>query len=134
MITASVTHISKSEWRIWLPLAIVSFFGASLLMSGWPQGFKPEMITPFTYAGDGFAYLWNVQRVIEGAWYFDNARSGVPFGSNHLDYPTADTGSYLIIKLLGILFHTAAAATNLYFLLGFAVCAVATYVVVRSIG
>ena len=134
MITASVTHISKSEWRIWLPLAIVSFFGASLLMSGWPQGFKPEMITPFTYAGDGFAYLWNVQRVIEGAWYFDNARAGFPFGSNHLDYPTADTGSYLIIKLLGLLFHNASAATNLYFLLGFAVCAVATYVVVRSLG
>ncbi len=134
MITTPISYLTKSEWRIWLPLAVFAFIGSSLLMSGWPQGLLPELETPFIYAGDGFAYLWNIQRQIEGSWYFENARSGFPFGSNHLDYPTADTGSYLILKILGFLFHTASATANLYFLLGFAICAAVTYLVTRSVG
>jgi phosphoglycerol transferase len=134
MISTPLSIVAKTEWRIWLTLAVVSFLGASLLMSGWPKGLSPELITPFSYSGDGMAYLWNVQRVIEGAWYFENERSGFPFGSNHLDYPTSDTGSYLALKLLGLAFHTAIAALNLYYLLGFSFCAVAGYLVSRSLG
>ena len=128
----SFTKLAKTEWHYWLPLAVASFFGASLLMSGWPRGLSPEIQTPFIYAGDGFAYLWNIQRAIEGAWYFENARSGFPFGSSHLDYPTADTGSYLIVKLLGLFFDNAAVA-NLYFLVGFAICSAITYLVTRTL-
>lgn len=134
MISTPLSTVAKTEWRIWLALAILAFLGASLLMSGWPKGLSPELITPFSYSGDGMAYLWNVQRVIEGAWYFENERSGFPFGSNHLDYPTSDTGSYLALKLLGLAFHTSTSALNLYYLLGFSLCAVAGYLVSRSLG
>jgi phosphoglycerol transferase len=134
MIFSPISTAAKTEWYIWLPLAIVAFVGSSLLMTGWPQGLYPEITTPFSYGGDGLAYLWNVQRVIEGDWYFTNNRSGFPFGSNHLDYPTSDTGSYLALKLLGLVFHTATAAFNLYYLLGFSLAAVAGYLVSRSIG
>ncbi|MBK9339886.1 MAG: hypothetical protein IPN04_04075 [Rhodoferax sp.] len=133
MITTPISKIFKTEWRVCLFLAVLSFVGASLFMTGWSKGLFPETNTPFIYEGDGLAYLWNIQRVIEGSWYFENARSGFPFGSNHLDYPTADTGSYLVLKLLGLSTHSAFAATNLYFLLGFSVCAVATYLVARSL-
>jgi phosphoglycerol transferase len=134
MISKSLATLFKTEWLIWAPQAILSFVGASLLMSGWPSGLIPDLITPYSYAGDGMAYLWNVQRVIEGAWYFTNDRSGFPFGSNHLDYPTADTGSYLVLKLLGLIFKTAIAAHNLYYLLGFSLAVIAGYLVSRSIG
>lgn len=134
MISSPISLVVKNEWRIWLPLAVLGFFGASLLMSGWPSGLIPETIIPFSYAGDGIAYLWNIQRVIEGSWYFTNDRSGFPFGSNHLDYPTSDTGSYLVLKLLGLIFKTSIAAQNLYYLLGFSLAAVAGYWVSRSIG
>jgi phosphoglycerol transferase len=134
MITKSISTVFKTEWLIWLPVSIFAFVGASLLMSGWPTGLIPDLVTPFSYSGDGLAYLWNVQRAIEGAWYFTNDRSGFPFGSNHLDYPTSDTGSYLVIKLLGFIFSTAIAAQNLYFLLGFSLAAVAGYWVSRSVG
>ncbi len=133
MITTPISKIFKTEWRLCLFLAVLSFVGASLFMTGWPKGLFPKTNTPFIYEGDGFAYLWNIQRVIEGSWYFENIRSGFPFGSNHLDYPTADTGSYLVLKLLGLASHSAFAVTNLYFLLGFSVCAVATYLVARSL-
>ncbi len=134
MIATPISTVAKSEWRIWLPLSVFAFVAASLLMSGWPNGLVPETVIPYTYSGDGLAYLWNIQRVIEGAWYFTNERSGFPFGSNHLDYPTSDTGSYLVIKLLGLIFDTAIAVQNLYYLLGFSIAAVAGYLVSRSIG
>jgi phosphoglycerol transferase len=134
MISTPISTAAKTEWRVWLLLGIIAFWGGSLLMSGWPKGLYPEITTPFSYAGDGLAYLWNIQRVIEGNWYFENARAGFPFGSNHLDYPTADTGSYLALKLLGFAFGSAAAVLNVYYLLGYSLCAVAAYLVSRSLG
>ncbi len=135
-VNAMVQPISffiKSEWRIWISLAVFSFISASLLMSGYPQGLLPELVVPYAYGGDGLAYLWNVQRAIEGVWYFENERSGFPFGSNHLDYPTSDTGSYIVIKLLGWVFHTAIATMNVYYLLGFSLCAACAYLVTRTL-
>jgi phosphoglycerol transferase len=129
-----ISSFAKSEWRIWLPTGILAFVAASLLMSGYPAGLFPELHIPFTYAGDGMAYLWNVQRAIEGAWYFENSRSSFPFVSNHLDYPTSDTGTYVVLKLLGLVFHSATAAMNVYYLLGFSLCAIAAYLVTRTVG
>lgn len=132
MIVSPISKILKSEWPIWLPLAMVAFVAASLFMSGWPKGLLPELTIPFNYDGDGMAYLWNIQRAIEGTWYFENNRSGFPFGSNHLDYPTADTGSYLVIKLIALFFHSPVAVHNLYYLIGFPVCVAASYWVSRT--
>ena len=129
-----ISSFIKSEWRIWLSLAVFSFISASLLISGYPQGLVPELQVPFTYGGDGLAYLWNIQRAIEGAWYFENERSGFPFGSNHLDYPTSDTGTYVALKLLGWLLQTPAAVLNVYYLLGFSLCAITTYWATRAFG
>ena len=126
--------IARDEWRIWLIGAVLAFVAASLLISGWPQGLVPEIVTPFTYGGDGLSYLWNIKRVVEGGWYFENAHAGFPFGSNHLDYPTSDTGSYLVLKLLGSLFHSPVAAANLYYLLGYSLSLVAAYIVSRTLG
>lgn len=128
-----ISTITKTEWRVWLPLAVFTFISSSLLMNGYPMGLLPEIKVPFIYGGDGLSYLWNAQRAIEGPWYFENARSGFPFGSNHLDYPTSDTGSYLVLKLLGWFLHSTIAAVNVYYLLGFSICAISTYLVARTL-
>ena len=113
--------ILRSEVGLWLPLAVVVFFAASLLMSGWPAGLVPNTQYPYIYSGDGLFNLSMIKRLLEGVWYFDNNRSGFPFGSNILDFPGSDTGSYVVLKILGILFGSFQAAHNLYFLLGFSV-------------
>ena len=130
----SFLDVAKKEWAIWLPGAVLCFIAASLLMSGWPGGLIPDITKPYTYAGDGIAYMWNIKRVIEEAWFFTNANAGYPFGSNHLDYPTSDTGNYLILKLLGTAFQSPVAALNLYFLLGFSSVFIASYIVLRTLG
>jgi phosphoglycerol transferase len=129
----SFLEIAKKEWLIWLAGAALSFMAASLFMSGWPDGLLPDIQRPFTYAGDGISYMWNIKRVIEEAWFFSNSHTGYPFGSNHLDYPTSDTGSYAILKLVGTVFQSPVAALNLYFLLGFSFVFAASYIVLRTI-
>jgi phosphoglycerol transferase len=101
LLEQSFSTVAKKEWPIWLSGALLSFIVASLFMSGWPDGLLPDINRPFTYAGDGISYMWNIKRVIEEAWFFTNSNTGYPFGSNHLDYPTSDTGNYAILKILG---------------------------------
>ena len=95
------------------------------------MGLLPNISFPFVYHNDGLSHAWLAQRVIEGEWYFDNPRSGYPFGSNFLDYPNSDLGSFIALKILGSVFGSFQAATNLYFLLGFPLVFVASYSVLR---
>ncbi len=126
-------NIILNEWH-WLLLGfLLSFVTASLLMSGWPVGFLPNLKYPFSYSGDYLFTSWTVQRLNEG-WIFNNLRSGYPFGSNFLDYPVPDFASLLALKILAIIFSDSFKAVNLYFLLGFPFVFIATYIINRKFG
>ncbi|MDF3054221.1 MAG: sugar translocase [Gammaproteobacteria bacterium] len=125
--------IFLAEWRWWLIGAVFSFFLASILMSGWPTGLLPNIHYPYAYQGDTFSHTWLIQRAVEG-WIFDNPRSGYPFGSNFLDYPGSDSGSLLLLKLLGWISGSAFISFNLFFLLGFSATFITSFCVLRSIG
>ena len=112
--------------------AIASFFLASVMLSDWPAGLKPNLAHPYIYAGDGLFQLWLAQRLIEG-WIFQNPRSGFPFGSEAFDFPGSDAGNLLVTKALGWLSGTYYGAFNLYILLGFAVTFAVTFWVLRRI-
>lgn len=109
-----------------------SFFLASTLMTGWPEGILPNLKHPFIYNGDGLFQFWLGQRAIEG-WIFDNPRSGFPFGSSFLDYPGSDSGNLLLLKILGKISGSYFAAANLYLLLGFSAAFAAGFLVFRKI-
>ena len=112
--------------------AVLSFFLASVLLTGWPAGLVPNLQHPYLYAGDGLLQFWMSQRAIEG-WVFQNSRSGFPFGSSFLDFPGSDTGSLLVLKLLGKVSGSYFAANNLYLLLGFSAAFAAAFVVLLKI-
>lgn len=101
-------------------------------MSGWPEGLSPNIAYPFVRGGDAAFTDWSVQRLIEG-WIFNNPRSGYPFGSNFLDYPSSDAGGFLLLKILGITMGTYYAAINLFFLLSFPAITLAAFICLRSI-
>jgi phosphoglycerol transferase len=119
-------------WQFWLTGGIFSFFLASILLSGWPQGLTPNLSYPYSMGGDTSFMNWGIQRLIEG-WIFDNSRSGYPFGSNFRDYPGSDIGNFLLLKILGMLFGSHYAATNLFFLLSFPCVTIVTFAVLRSL-
>ena len=130
---SSLRTVIRSEWQWWMPGAVLCFLLASVLMSGWPAGLVPNLASPFIYVGDGLSHTWLAQRAVEG-WIFDNPRNGYPFGSNFLDYPGADSGNLLLLKVFGILTNSPFAAVNLYFLTSFAATFVSAYCVMRALG
>lgn len=123
----------RIEVRWWASGALLAYLIAGVVLCGWPIRLVPRLDAPFIYGGDGLSHAWMIQRVIEG-WLFDNPRSGYPFGSAFFDYPGSDTGNFVVIKVLGWLTGTWYGAANLYFVLGFPVTFVVTYVVARSLG
>jgi hypothetical protein len=127
-------HILRFEWSVWLFFSLGVFFAASMLMTGWPAGLIPNIRYPYVYSEDGLFYLAQIQKLTEGAWVFINNRLGFPFGGNFLDFPVPDTGSLLILKVIGTLFRSPQAAMNLYFLIGFPVTFICSYVFLRIIG
>jgi len=110
--------------------AVVVFFLASVMLSGWPGGLTPNFSYPYVYAGDGLFQLWLIERVMEG-WSFTNSREGFPFGSPSFDFPGSDAGNLLISKVLGKLSGSYYAASNAYVLLGFSATFAASYLVLR---
>lgn len=129
----TLREIATVDWKLILFGALTSFLLASILMSGLPEGLTPNLSVPYVYSGDGLFHAWMAQRVHEG-WLFENARSGYPFGSNFLDFPGSDGASHLIIKLTSLLSGGWVGGVNLYYLLGFFSCFVATYVTARGFG
>ncbi|WP_127168832.1 sugar translocase [Xanthomonas sp. BRIP62415] len=128
--TTPARPLLKAEWLPLLLGAVLSVVAGSVLLVGWRAGLLPVLDYPLSYSGDALSSLWLTQRAMEG-WIFENARSGFPFGSSFLDYPGADSGSFLFLKLAGMLAGSSAAALNLFFLLGFAANFLTAYWVMR---
>jgi phosphoglycerol transferase len=129
---APLTRLAVDDRLLLLIGSVVAILIGSIAMSGWPAGLLPDIQMPYQYSGDALSSMWLTERAMEG-WVFDNPRSGFPFGSSFLDYPGADNGSFLILKLLGWLGGTSAAAMNLFYLLGFAVNFAIAHLVIRSV-
>lgn len=132
------TEYSNISWRltppewVWLIVgSLFSFLFASILLSGWPAGLVPNLSAPFVYSGDGQSSAWIIQRLLEG-WVFDNPRSGYPFGSSFLDYPSSDAGNFFILKLFGIFTGSYYGAMNLYLLVGFPVVFITSFLVLKN--
>lgn len=130
MNRSNLLSVCRQEWQWLLAGSLASIVLASLVLFGWPHFLPTSVELPYVYSGDGIASNWLAQRAIEG-WIFDNPRSGFPFGSNFLDYPGSDAGSFLILKILGTFSGSAVSAVNLYFLLSFPVAFIASFSVLR---
>lgn len=121
------------NWKLALSGAVISFFLASILLTGWPAGLWPDVSYPYSYQGDSLFHAWMAKSVSEG-WLFNNARSGYPFGSNFIDFPGADFGSHLIIKVLSILSGNSFTAINLFLLFSFPAAFTSSFCVIRTFG
>ncbi|MYN09588.1 DUF7024 domain-containing protein [Pseudoduganella aquatica] len=128
----SLGALMRAEWRWWLPGAVLCFFLASLVTVGWPQGLLPDLNVPYWYVGDGLSHSWLMKRLIEG-WALHNDHSGYPFGSDFHDYPGADVGSLVLMKLLGLINGNFATVFNLYYLLSFSAAFASAFLVLRAL-
>jgi phosphoglycerol transferase len=121
----------KEEWPQLIFGALLSFFMASILLSGWPDGLHPNVTYPFTIKDDGA--FSGIQRLSEG-WVLSNERSGYPFGSDWSDYANADNLNFVLIKIISFFYSDWYAIFNLYFLITFPLAFLSAYCVFRFFG
>ena len=110
---------------------LISVIIASILQSGWPEGLFISLEYPYGMHNDG--QVTSLRRLFEG-WEFNNDRQGYPFGSSTLDFPKADVGSQVIMKMLGYITASWTATLKLFFLLGFFLTFTSSYVISRLLG
>lgn len=118
--------------------ALAAYVGAALAALGIAgvvfKVWQADLKVPFNYLGDGVLYLSLVKGVLDNGWYLHNNYLGMPAGLDMHDFPLADSGHFLIIKLLLMVYPDPAVAFNGFVLLTFPLTAMTALFVLRSFG
>ena len=131
--TARLAEVWRADrWTLLLASVLLTVVVARLMVPS-QGGLGALLHYPLSYENDGIACLHTVRKLLDG-WYLFSHRAGYPAGASFYDYPMSDTGSLLIIKVLGMLTGSAVAAANLYFLLGLPTAFAAAHLVLRMLG
>ena len=118
------------KWAVPAAMAVMVTITAWILVGGTSIDVLHD---PLAYSGDGLLILVMIKRVMEGTWLFHSNLMGAPFGSSLYDYPIPDSGSLFVLKWLGRMSGSPVVALNLYFLIGFPVNALSSYIVLRKL-
>jgi hypothetical protein len=87
------------------------------------------------YGGDGIFHEALVANVMDGGWYYDNSRLGVPYGQDlTAAYPISDHLTMAGARVLGVLTDSSAVVTNLVYFASFPLVAVAAFLAARWLG
>jgi hypothetical protein len=83
---------------------------------------------PLDYDGDGLISLEWVKTLVQTGWVNSTSRLGAPFGQVYYDFPLGgDNLNFLFLRALAAVSKDWALTTNVFFLLGFPIAAVAAY-------
>lgn len=128
-IANQTTPVTSAQKSAFWPRIVPWFVAMASLIVGWLAvgGRTFQLHVPAFYSGDGLFTLTLIKRLIENPWVFQSQALGYPFGASLYDYPIPDSGSLLFLKVIGIATHSAGAAYNIYYLLGFPLNALAAY-------
>jgi phosphoglycerol transferase len=109
---------------------VLSLAGAAVVQCLW----RADLGVPLRYWGDGMFTSVMVKTILEGGWFLESPRLGLPGTYQLYDFPMADNLHFLLIKLLALPGLDYAAAGNLYYLLTFPLTAVSALFVLRRFG
>ena len=124
------------EWvreGAWLAASI----GAALLAIIWTlRLWDAALRIPLSPGGDTLPVIASIKSLITNGWYLTNPDLGAPFGQSLYDFAgfSGDVLQWLAIGAMGLVIGDAGLVMNLYFLLGYAFIATASFLVLRSLG
>jgi phosphoglycerol transferase len=97
---------------------------------------KADLRVPFHYAvgGDVYQNLAIYKGIAENGWFLENPLLGAPGIARTYDYPYAETGTWLGVKLLILLVRDPFLAGNLFFLATFPTATLTSLYVLRRFG
>lgn len=128
--------VASARQPLFWPRVLPYLVALLSLLVGWLSvgGRFFHLRVPAFYSLDGPFTLTLIKRLMDNPWVFQSAAQGYPFGAPLYDYPIPDSGSLLLLKAFGMATHSAAAAYNIYYLLGFPINALAAYYVLGQLG
>jgi hypothetical protein len=103
------------------------------LAAWWVLDWHP-LGQPLDLLADSLHAATLVRTIQDTGWYTNNPRLGAPGTMQLLDFPMADNGHFLIIRLLALVIRSTYATINVYFLLSFGLCAGSAAYVLRRCG
>ncbi len=123
----------QSEALVTAGLALAVLLLAKIVVFGDGFDFRPIFTTPVVYSGDA-VFFAHMASVLRDGWINVSLRDGYPFGSELYDFPTSDSGNFLIIKLLMQIFESPFAVSNIFFLSTYPVVFVVSFQVMKWLG
>ena len=113
-------RVVRSPAPAYLVTALVTLAATTWVLKLW----RADWSVPFYYAGDALAVSAHFKTLLETGWYESQPLLGAPIGQTYHDFPTADNLNFAAGRVLGVLFGDWAVAMNVYYVLGFVLCAI----------
>jgi hypothetical protein len=120
-------------WDVFLGVltAVAALMLAYLALKVW----RGDLDVPFAYEQETQYYLMLAKAMEDHGGYFENPSLGAPFGQELQDFAVGtDRLNLDLLRLLGLVFGSPAAAVNVFFLLTFPLAAAAAFLVFRLLG
>ncbi|WP_176091129.1 DUF7024 domain-containing protein [Burkholderia ambifaria] len=129
-----ISYMQSSEKRVLSQWTFPGALMAVSLVAGWQLSGAAYLgiDLPLIYGSDGIFTLSLIQLAVRSHWFLSTQLLGAPFGANLYDYPIPDSGSMLVLKILGRTFGNPATALDLYYLIGFPLNAIVAYWALRK--
>ena len=121
----------RAETLFALAAALLAVLAAVLALRLWDA--SPGI--PLSYSGDARLYAVVVAETLDDGWHLENDRLGAPFGQTLHDYPfeNASLADIATVGVIGLLGGGPFGTMNAFFLLSFAVVALAAFAVLRRL-
>jgi hypothetical protein len=124
----SLFHKHKREITAYVFCEILCILTLIWILRLW----NADLSVPFAYWSDSLVMESWFKCLIDNPWWTQNAFLGMPFGQMHYDFPLTNTLDFIIIRILGLLFHNSAISLNLFYLLTFLLTAFTSLYVFRA--
>lgn len=111
--------VVRSDVRLYLVAMVVTAGCLTWMSRLW----QATLSVPFSYTGDGVASSAYFKDVMQVGWYENQPNLGAPYGQHYHDFPFSDDLNPAMGKVLSLFTDDWAVAMNLYYLLGFLLCA-----------
>jgi hypothetical protein len=118
------------DWVVAIGAMLVALGIAALVLKLGQADFNQ----PFAYGADANSAHMVIKSVLDHGWYETNHDLGYPYGQDLGPYAfvSGDNLQIVLIEIIGLFTSSAAVAMNVLFLLGFPLCALTAYVVLRA--
>ena len=128
----AIVAASQRE-RFW-PIGIMTTAVTAIALVPVFRLWDASLRVPFNYSGDANSAAVIVKGVLDHGWYATNRNLGAPFVQHLSDYPFSGNLHMVLMRVLGFSGASYPVVINLYFLLGYALVAVAAAWVLRRLG